>query len=61
MEAAILAAETRLAEVEALLNDPNFYVTRAKDAPAVNTGLEAAKAEVTRLYARWEELSQIGQ
>jgi ATP-binding cassette subfamily F protein uup len=61
MEAAILAAETRVAELETLLNDPSFYITRAKDAPAANAELEAAKAEVSQLYARWEELSQIGK
>jgi ATP-binding cassette subfamily F protein uup len=61
MEAAILEAETRAAELESLLNDPNFYVTRAKEAPTIHAELEAAKAEITRLYARWEELSLIGK
>jgi ATP-binding cassette subfamily F protein uup len=61
IEATILAAEMRVTELEKLLNDPDFYVTLAKDAPAVNADLEAAKIEVTRLYARWEELSRIGK
>jgi hypothetical protein len=33
---------------------------RAKDAPALIKEFEAARAEVTRLYARWEELDKIG-
>ena len=59
MEAAILAAETRAAEMEATLNDPNFYATRAKDAASLSAELETAKAEVARLYARWAELDLI--
>jgi ATP-binding cassette subfamily F protein uup len=61
MEAAIQTAEARAAEIEAALNDPNFYVTRAKDAPALVAELEATKTEVARLYARWEELERIGK
>ncbi len=59
MEAAILAAETRAAELEMTLNDPNFYATRAKEAGSLSAELETAKAEVIRLYARWEDLEQI--
>jgi ATP-binding cassette subfamily F protein uup len=61
MEAAILAAEMRATELEQTLNDPGFYVTRAKEAAALIAELEATKAEVARLYARWAELDQIGQ
>jgi len=61
MEAAILAAETRVAELEATLNDPNFYATRAKEAAGLAAELVAAKAEVARLYARWEELERISK
>ena len=60
MEAAILAAETRVAELESTLNDPAFHATRSREARALVADLEAAKAEVTRLYARWHELDQIG-
>jgi len=59
MEATIHAAETCVTELEATLNDPNFYATRAKEAAGFVAELEAAKTEVTRLYARWEELEQI--
>ena len=59
MEAAILTAEARVAEFEKTLNDPGFYVTRAKEAPGLIAELNASKAEVSRLYARWSELEQI--
>jgi ATP-binding cassette subfamily F protein uup len=59
MEAAILDAESRVSELETLLNDPSFYVTRSHEAPALIEQLESARAEVTRLYNRWHELDQI--
>lgn len=59
MEAAILTAETRVTELEQTLNDPGFYLTRAKETAAVNAELTATKAEVARLYARWAELDQL--
>jgi ATP-binding cassette subfamily F protein uup len=59
MEEAILAAETRVQELEATLNDVNFYATRAAEAPKLIADMETAKAEVARLYARWEELAAI--
>jgi ATP-binding cassette subfamily F protein uup len=61
METAIQAAEARVSELEMTLAAPDFYATRAKDAPALIKDLEAAKSEVTRLYARWEELDKIGK
>jgi len=61
MEATILAAETNVAELEQTLNDPAFYTTRAKEAASITAALDAAKAEVGRLYARWAELEQIGK
>lgn len=56
MEDAILAAETRVEELERTLNDPEFHATRAREAHGLIAGLETARAEVTKLYARWEEL-----
>jgi len=57
MEAAILAAETRVQELETTLNDPEFHATRSREARGLVADLEAAKAEVARLYERWQELS----
>ncbi|MFZ4693930.1 MAG: ABC-F family ATP-binding cassette domain-containing protein [Verrucomicrobiia bacterium] len=59
MEAAILSAETHVAEMEGHLNDHGFYLTRAKEIPRVMADLEVAKKEVARLYARWEELMKL--
>jgi ABC transport system ATP-binding/permease protein len=59
MEATILSQEEKVAQIEATLNDPDFYATRASEAAAVVAQLETAKADVNRLYARWDELNQI--
>ncbi len=61
MEAAILAAEMRVAELEATLDDPAFYATRSQDAPGMLAEIEGGRAEIARLYARWEELERIGR
>ncbi|WNG45611.1 ABC-F family ATP-binding cassette domain-containing protein [Archangium minus] len=55
MEAAIEAAETRKAELEAQLVDPSVYSNGTK-AAEVQKDLDAAAAEVDRLYTRWQEL-----
>jgi hypothetical protein len=39
------------------LNDPDFHATRSREAHGLIEELEAAKAEVTRLYERWQELA----
>jgi ATP-binding cassette subfamily F protein uup len=57
MEAAIMAAEARVRELETTLNDPQFHATRSREATGLIAELETAKAEVARLYERWEELS----
>jgi len=57
MEAAILAAETRVQELETTLNDSEFHATRSREAHGLIADLESAKTEVARLYERWEELS----
>jgi ATP-binding cassette subfamily F protein uup len=59
MEAVILAQEEKAAAIEATLNNPDFYATRASEASAVAAQLETAKAEVNRLYVRWDELNRI--
>jgi ATP-binding cassette subfamily F protein uup len=58
MEETILAAEQAVAEIEAKLNDPAFFVAHADEAPALAKKLAAGKSEVSALYARWEELAQ---
>ena len=58
MEETILAAENSVKEMEATLNDPAFFVSRADEAPALVEKLAATKNEVARLYERWEELAK---
>jgi ATP-binding cassette subfamily F protein uup len=57
IEPAILAAETRVSELSAILNDPHFHATRSRDAHTLIAELDAAKSEVARLYERWQQLS----
>ena len=57
MEAVIVAAEQHVQEIEQTLSDPRFYATRAADAPEWIARLETARAEVARLYSRWEDLT----
>lgn len=59
MEATILEAESLVDALDNLLNDPQFFVTRAQEAPAKVQELEAAKARVAELYQRWAELEEI--
>lgn len=59
MEEAILNAEQEAVALESLLNDPAFHAARAAEAPAMVARLEDAKSDIERLYARWEELSNL--
>jgi len=59
MEDAILAAEARVEELQKLLDDPGFYVSRAAEAPALIKELEGMREKVAALYARWAELGEL--
>ena len=61
IESAILAAEQEAEAVEALLHDPEFQAERFAEVPAEAARLDSAKAEVARLYQRWEELEALNQ
>jgi ATP-binding cassette subfamily F protein uup len=56
IEAAIGTAEARVTDLEATLADPTIYRSRAAEVPALSADLAAARTEVERLYARWQEL-----
>jgi ATP-binding cassette subfamily F protein uup len=58
MEAAIEAAEAKKAELEGRLGDPSVY-TDGRKVAELQRELEAATAEVDRLYARWQELQDL--
>ena len=57
MEAVIIAKEKKLVELEQTLSDPAFFATRAAEGRAFVSEIDATKAEVERLYSRWEELA----
>ena len=59
MEAAILAAEGRKAELEGALSDPATYQKAGASVAAMRADLEQVSGEVERLYARWQELEAI--
>jgi ATP-binding cassette subfamily F protein uup len=59
MEAQITSAEQRVGELEQTLQDPAVFKDRAAEVPALVVELDAARAAVEQLYARWEELSKI--
>jgi ATP-binding cassette subfamily F protein uup len=59
MEQAILSAEAEVARLESLFAKPDFYASHGHEAQALAAQLDAARAEVPRLYARWEELETI--
>jgi len=58
MEEAILVAEEAVAELEAKLSDPEFQ-KNYEEIPVTAAKLDAAKAKVAKLYARWEELEAV--
>jgi ABC transport system ATP-binding/permease protein len=58
LEDTITAAEKRMSDLERQLNDPKFYSERAKDSPKLLSDLDAARKEVARLFARWQELDE---
>src|SRR5262249_2987754 len=61
IEEAITAAEARVAALEATLSDPSVFKDRPTEVQALIADLDAARAEVERLFARWQELDAIRQ
>lgn len=59
MEAAIHAAEQKVAELEARFADPEFHRKHGPKAAELTAELETARATAARLFARWEELEAI--
>jgi ATP-binding cassette subfamily F protein uup len=59
IEAAILAAEERKGALEATLGDPATYQKDGAAVAGLKADLDAATAEVERLYARWQELEAV--
>jgi ATP-binding cassette subfamily F protein uup len=59
MEGAILAAEERKATLEATLADPETYRKDGAGVARLRAELDAASADVERLYSRWQELEAL--
>jgi ATP-binding cassette subfamily F protein uup len=59
MEAQIQAVEAEVAHIEGLFIQPDFHRKHATQVNRLTDELEAAKEQITRLYARWEELETI--
>ena len=59
IEDAIHAAESEAADIEKMLADPAFFVSRSKEFPEWEAKLGAAKSRAATLFARWDELEAI--
>jgi ATP-binding cassette subfamily F protein uup len=59
MEAQIHALEAEVARIEGLFADPEFFRKHAAQVNQLTHELDAAKTNVPKLYARWEELEAI--
>jgi len=59
IEDTIATAEARVTALEAQLSDPGVFKDRPTEVPGLIAGLDAARAEVERLFARWQELDAI--
>jgi len=59
MEDAISTAEAKVAELETMFSAPDFHAKYGKQTQQMLADLNAAKAEVERLYARWDELESL--
>ena len=59
IEATIATAEARVHALEATLSDPGVFKDRPTEVQALIAELEAARGEVERLFARWQELDAL--
>jgi len=59
MEAQIHALDAEIARIEGLFVSPDFHRTHATQTSRLNAALAAAKEDLAKLYARWEELEAI--
>jgi ABC transport system ATP-binding/permease protein len=59
IEATILEAELLVEKLEKAFVAPDAYLKPREELEALTAELEAARAGVTQLYARWEELEQL--
>ena len=61
MEEKILTAESQVEELQQKLNQPGVYKDHPIEVPGWIAALDAARTEVDRLYARWQELERLAK
>ena len=59
IEAQIHAVEAEVARIEGLFAQPDFFRKHATQVNQFTDELDAAKENVIKLYARWEELESL--
>ena len=59
MEAQIHGVDAEIASIEGLFASSDFHRTHATQTRQITADLAAAKENLTKLYARWEELEAI--
>jgi ATP-binding cassette subfamily F protein uup len=59
MEAQIHSLDAEIARIEGLFASPGFHRTHATQTNQLTANLAAAKEDLAKLYARWEELEAI--
>jgi ATP-binding cassette subfamily F protein uup len=59
MENAIHDVEAEIARIENLFATPDFHRTHAKQTDQLVADLATAKADLAKLFSRWEELEAI--
>jgi ATP-binding cassette subfamily F protein uup len=59
MEAQIHGVEAEIARIEGLFAAPDFHRTHATQTSQLNVQLAAAKENLAKLFARWEELEAV--
>jgi ATP-binding cassette subfamily F protein uup len=59
IEDAITAAEERVQKLEAELSDPAVFKDRGAEVQGLIAALDAARADVERLFARWQALDAL--
>ena len=56
LEGVIAGAESRIAEIEAMFADPDFFRKHGRESVSLQEELDQAKADLENHYLRWEEL-----
>ena len=59
IEETIAAAEEEVVRLENAFTDPGFYLKPKSEMDALQESLGSARVRVSKLYARWEELTQL--